>query len=135
MPLHWRISPLEHTVVCVFEGVVTAKDIIAYFAAIAAAGAQSYRKIFDATRGECGLSDAELAEMAAHVRSAGSRGTPAPVAVVTGASGNDQVVAHLKAMTPPGQRRLRVFPNIHEARRWVNKVPAGRPPPGDKRPG
>ena len=52
MPLRWTISPLEHIVVCVFEGVVTLADIAAYFAALEAAGASHYRKILDAMHGQ-----------------------------------------------------------------------------------
>ena len=84
MPLHWTITPLEHMVVCVFEGAVTVDDIIAYFAAIGEAKALSYRKIMDATRGECTLSEAELARLSELIKAAASGGTPGPVAIVTG---------------------------------------------------
>ncbi|MPZ29901.1 MAG: hypothetical protein GEV13_02700 [Rhodospirillales bacterium] len=113
-------------VVCVFEGVVTVDDIIAYFAAIGGAGALSYRKIMDATRGECTLSEAELAHLTGLIKSSGSRGTPGPVAIVTGSSGNDRVVWNYRTMTPRG-RRLRTFRSIHAARRWLDGEPLGSP--------
>ena len=126
MPLRWKIAPLEHMVVCVFEGVITRDDIMGYFAAIESAGALTYHKILDATRGECSLSDLELRRLATHIKSSGASGKPGAVAVVTGTPRNDNIVAHLKAMTPM-DRRLRLFPNIHEARRWLDHVPRVNP--------
>ena len=126
MPLHWTVTPLEHMVVCVFEGAVTVDDIIAYFAAIGEAKALSYRKIMDATRGECTLSEAELARLSGLIKAAASGGTPGPVAIVTGSSGNDSVVRNFRTMTPKG-RPLRTFRSIHAARRWLDSQPLGRP--------
>lgn len=126
MPLHWTIAPLEHMVVCVFEGAVTVDDIIAYFAAVGGAGALSYRKIMDATRGECTLSETELARLAELIKSSGSTSAPGPVAIVTGSSGNDRVVRNFRTITPKG-RRLRTFRSIHAARRWLDSEPLGSP--------
>jgi hypothetical protein len=127
MPLRWTVTPLEHMVVCVFEGAVTIDDIIAYFAAIGGAKATSYRKIVDATRGECTLSQPELARLTGLIKSSGSHGTTAgPLAIVTGSSGNDRVVRNFRTMTPKG-RRLRTFRSIHAARRWLDSEPLGSP--------
>lgn len=120
-------------VVCDFESVVTMADITVFFAELEAAGALYFRKIFDASRGECSLSKAELERLAAHTKAFGLRATPGPVAVVTGSSPNDQIVANFQAMTPSG-RRLRMFPDIHEARRWLAKMPLGSPLTGARRP-
>jgi hypothetical protein len=126
MPLRWKIAPLEHMVVCDFEGMFTIADITAFFAELETAGALYFRKIFDATHGECGLAEAELDRLAAHTKAFSLRATPGPVAVVTGASRNDQIVTNFRAMTPSG-RRLRMFPNIHEARQWLARMPLGSP--------
>ena len=126
MPLRWKIAPLEHMVVCEFVGVVTLNDIIEYFAEIERAGAMSYRKILDATRGECGLSGAELGRLAAQAGSTGRRGTPGPIAVVTGSSRNDKVVTNLRTLASI-DRRLWMFPTIHDARWWLARQPLGTP--------
>lgn len=126
MPLRWTISPLEHIVVCIFEGLVTTDEILDYLAAIESAGAFHYRKILDMTRVECSLPDGEIMWLAAHARSLGSPGVPGPMAVVTGASRNDRAVTNIRTITPIG-RKLRTFPNIHEARQWLASVPPGRP--------
>jgi hypothetical protein len=123
MPLHWKIAPLEHMVVCVAEGLVTVDDLVTYFADLEAAGAAHYRRILDATRGISGLSKADVARLSDHARSLLWRGTPGAMAVVTGASGNDTLVANVKAMLRAG-RRMREFPTIHEARLWLD---AGAP--------
>jgi hypothetical protein len=119
MPLRWKIAPLERMVVCVAEGDVTIDDLMAYFAAIEAAGASHYRKLLDATRGHNRLSEDDLAKIAAYSRSLGWRGDPGPMAVVIGAAGKDKLVADVRSMLRTG-RRMRAFATIHEARQWLD---------------
>lgn len=114
-------------VVCVAEGVVTLADLMEYFAALEAANASHYRKILDATLGENGLSEADLARLVTQAKSLAWRGTPGPMAVVTGSAGNDTLVANVRAMLRPG-RRMREFATIHEARRWLERTPLGSLP-------
>lgn len=125
MPLHWKIAPLEQMVVCVSEGAVTKDELMAYFKALEAAGASHYRKLLDASRAECRLTEAELAEIAAYAKSLKWQSTPGPMAVFTGSSGNDAFVRSVSAMLRPG-RQLRTFSTIHEARRWLDRAPLGR---------
>jgi hypothetical protein len=136
MPLRWKIAPLEHMVVCVAEGAVTMKDLMEYFAALEAAGASDYRKILDATHAENAFSDADRVQLAAYAKAYGRRGAPGPMAVVTGAAGNDTVVADIKLMLRP-DRRMREFPTIHEARAWLDRVAQTQknaaPSPGRRR--
>jgi hypothetical protein len=96
MPLHWKIAPLEQMVVCVSEGAVTKDELMAYFKALDEAGASRYRKMLDANRAECRLTAEEIAEMAAYAKSHKGQGTPAPMAIFTGSSGNDEFI---KAVT------------------------------------
>jgi hypothetical protein len=126
MPLRWKVSPLEHIVVCVFEGEVTMADVVGYFVAIEEAGASHYRRIIDATQGECNLTEPEVSRLAERARSFGRRGAPAPIAVVTGSTRDDTVLKNLRRITTAG-RRLRAFPNIHEARRWLASEATGTP--------
>jgi hypothetical protein len=125
MPLHWKIAPLEHMVVCVAEGLITLDGLMEYFAALEAAGATHYRKILDATRGRNGLSKDEVARMAAAAKSRPWSAAAGPIAVVTGSRGNDEIVANVRAMLRPG-RRMREFQTIHEAREWLEREPLGR---------
>ena len=103
---------------------MTFDDVVACFSAIGAAGASAYRKIMDATNGDCTLSAAELDKLADLVKSAASHATPGAVAIVTGSSGNDTVVRNFRTITPRG-RPLRTFRSIHAARRWLNSQPLG----------
>jgi hypothetical protein len=125
MPLHWKIAPLEQMVVCVSEGVVTKDELMGYFKAIEEAGAVPYRKLLDASAAECHLSADETAELVAYARSLKGEGTPGPMAIFTGSSGNDEFLRSVSAMLRPG-RRLRTFSTIHEARRWLDRAPLGR---------
>lgn len=125
MPLHWKIAPLEQMVVCVSEGVVTKDELMAYFKALEAAGASHYRKLLDASSAECHLSADELAELTAYAKSLQRCGTPGPMAIFTGSSGNDAFVRIVSTMLRPG-RRLRTFSTIHAARRWLDRAPLGR---------
>jgi hypothetical protein len=52
------------------------------------------------------------------------QGTPGPMAIFTGSSGNDEFLRSVSAMLRPG-RRLRTFSTIHDARRWLD-APLGR---------
>ena len=88
MPLHWQISPLEHLVVRVSEGVVTIGDIETYPTHCWAAGALAYGKIFDATHGASGLTEAEMAGLRARLRSFLNSGPLGPIAVVAGSRRN-----------------------------------------------
>lgn len=120
-------------VVCVFEGVVTLKEIMEYLADLESAGALGYRRILDATQGECSLSETELRRVTVHTGSFSRRGTSGPIAVVTGSSRNDKVVTNLRAMTPT-DRPLRMFTTIHDARRWLSNAPLGSPTRDARRP-
>jgi hypothetical protein len=125
MPLHWKIAPLEQMVVCVSEGAVTKDELMAYFKALDEAGASRYRKMLDASRAECRLTAGEIAEIAAYAKSHKGQGTPGPMAIFTGSSGNDEFIRAVTPMLRPG-RRLRTFSTIHEARRWLDRTPLGR---------
>ena len=125
MPLHWKIAPLEQMVVCVSEGVVTKDELLGYFKALEEAGAGHYRKMLDASRAECHLTAGETAELAAYAKSLKAQGTPGPMAIFTGSSGNDAFLRNVSVLLRPG-RRLRTFSTIHAARRWLDGAPPGR---------
>jgi hypothetical protein len=108
-------------VVCVAEGAVTLSDLMEYFAALRAAGAWNYRRIVDLTGTKDGMSEAEVAEVAARVKKVRLLVEPAPMALVTGSGGNDAVVAKIRIMLRPG-RRMREFATIHEAREWLDRI-------------
>ena len=78
-------------------------------------------------RAECHLSADEIAELAAYAKSLKAQGTPGPMAIFTGSTGNDEFVRSVSALLRPG-RRLRTFSTIHAARRWLDSAPLGRTP-------
>ncbi len=99
---------------------------MAYFKALEEAGAASYRKLLDASRAECHLTADEIADIVAYARSLKWQGTPGPMAIFTGSSGNDAFVRAVRKLLRPG-RRSRTFSTIHAARRWLDGAPTGRP--------
>lgn len=112
-------------VVCVSQGVVTKDELMAYFKALEEAGASPYRKMLDASCAECRLTAGEIAEVAAYAKTLKWPGTPGPMAIFTGSSGNDRFVRAISALLRPG-RRLRTFSTIHEARRWLDGARLGQ---------
>ncbi|MBY0319694.1 MAG: hypothetical protein K2X72_13305 [Reyranella sp.] len=125
MPLHWTINPLEQLVVCVSQGAVTKDELMAYFKALEEAGASHYRKLLDASTAECRLTADEIAEIAAYAKTLKWQGTPGPMAIFTGSSGNDDFVRAIGGLLRPG-RRLRTFSTIHKARHWLDRAPLGQ---------
>lgn len=125
MPLHWTIAPLEQLVVCVSQGVVTKDELMGYFKALEEAGASHYRKLLDASVAECHLTEEEIAEIAAYAKTLKWQGTPGPMAIFTGSTGNDDFIRAISRLLRPG-RRLRTFSTIHKARQWLDKAPLGR---------
>jgi hypothetical protein len=122
MPLRWRISPLEHLVICEAEGVVTLTDILLYYEALDRAGAFPVQKIFVATTGTSGLSPSEVVQLARQISVLGARGPLGDVAIVAGAS-RDNKLAEIFRTLAAVNRPLRMFATIHQARRWLSQRP------------
>lgn len=95
-------------VIVVAEGRVTFDELMEHFAALEAANAGHFRRILDATRGGYGLSKEDIAKLAAYNKSLTGRGTPGPMAVVTGSEGNDEAAASVRAMLRPSRRNAGV---------------------------
>lgn len=125
MPLNWTIAPLEHTVVCVSESVVTLQDVLAFYDALEKAGALPYRKIIDASIGSLGLTDAEIAQLTARTRQLRQGTTLGAMAVVT-VSGRKAGLSKILRALSTVDRPLRIFDNIHDARRWLDTRPPVR---------
>lgn len=132
MPITWKISPLEHIVICVTDGVVTQQDILDCYDAVERAGALPYRKIIDATIGSLGMSDVEIRQWIERLNLA-RRETPlGAMAVVTVSGRKAGLIRILQAMAKV-DRPLRVFDNIHDARRWLDARPAVMPESSQRR--
>lgn len=120
MPLHWKISPLEHLVVCIADGAVSLADIGAHLDALDKGRALSFQKIFVATTGTSALSKADNHALANQIAALKRRSPLGPMAIVAGVSRNDKLADVFKTLARI-DRPLRMFGTIHEARRWLSQ--------------
>ena len=82
MPLYWVIDSRERLVTGVAEGGVRKEDVDAYLDAIAGAGAGTYRKLFDGSRGEPLMSADDIMAVAVRMRGMQEAGLAGPLAMV-----------------------------------------------------
>jgi hypothetical protein len=124
MSLQWEVFHLDHMVICVSEGIVTLEDFREYLAALQQEKALAFRKIFIATEGRSGMSDADRVELAALLTSYLGMEGLGPFAVVAGAERNDGLAAVFKSLATV-KRPMRLFPDIHAARKWLSTRSTG----------
>ena len=119
MSLQWKVSHLDCMVICVSEGVVTLKDFQEYLAALKKEKALPFRKIFVATHGRSGLAYGDRQKLAALLTSFLEIDGLGPFAVVAGSQGNEELAAVFMSLATV-RRPMRLFPNIHAARKWLD---------------
>lgn len=117
MPIHRKISHLDQTVVGVSQGVVTLKDIGEFLDAVVKARAQPYAKLFDATHGTSGLSDADVKALTARLHAAPRPSKLGPFAIVARSDRSD--IAQVLKPFASLERPMRLFRDIHSARKWL----------------
>jgi hypothetical protein len=121
MPIHRKISHLDHMVVGVSYGVVTLVDIGDFLDVIVRARARPYRKLFDASEGTSGLSAVDLAALATRLHAAPKPQPLGPFAVVTRPH-REELTRILRPFASL-ERPMRIFRDIHAARRWLEHQP------------
>jgi hypothetical protein len=119
MSLQWKVFHLERMVVCVSEGVVTLKDFQEYLAALKREKALPFAKIFVATQGTSGMSEGDRAKLAALLTSFLEIDGLGPFAVVAGSERNDGLASVFRSLATI-KRPMRLFPDIHAARKWLS---------------
>ena len=119
MSLQWKVSHLDHMVICVSEGIVTLQDFQEYLAALKQENALAFRKIFIATEGTSGMSSEDRVELAALLTRFLEIDGLGPFAVVAGAERNDGLATIFKSLATV-RRPMRLFPDIHAARKWLS---------------
>jgi len=119
MPIQWTISKPTRLVVAVAKGALTRRDIEDYLDGVVVADALSYRKIFDTTHAEAGLSDDDMMALGARIRAYATTGEMGPLAIVaTTPAGFER--AHLFAALADARRPIKIFRELHEARQWLD---------------
>jgi hypothetical protein len=125
MPVHWTISHPTKLVVAVAKGSVSVSDIEQYFAGVTAEGAMSYAKIFELTHSPNALSEDNLKALGQRVMFYAQHGQIGPLAIVA-ASDEAYAQAQVFAGAAKADRPLRIFRELHAARRWLDQQGIGK---------
>lgn len=124
MPIHFDISRLDRLVMVVIIGDATADDVLALARQFAESGIMHYRKIVDVTAGALIVDDAGVAAVASFLRADPNAAARGPLAFVVDSAGSR--VAEKFAELTAGERPVKVFSNLHAARRWLDECAAVR---------
>ena len=122
MPIHVRVSHPDRLVVAVAHGTIAAGEFQDAVRAFLLQDAMHYRKLIDvaAANTTAGLENLKaLLELVRSAPRADERGALA--FVVDGKRGD--LVRELATLGHEGERPVRVFTSLHEARRWLDSIP------------
>jgi len=119
MPLYWVIDSRERLVTGVAEGGVRKDDVDAYLDAIAGAGAGTYRKLFDGSRGEPQMSSDDIMAVAVRMRGMQQAGLAGPLAMVMPRDRYEQFARMLGILAVP-DRPMQFFSDADSARSWLD---------------
>jgi hypothetical protein len=122
MPIYVTVYHLDKTIIGKTEGEVTLGDIEGYLDDIVKAKAVGYRKIFDATSGTSVLSPQDVETLRATLADFTQRRRDVgPFAVITGGNREGRL-ANICQTATTADRPMRVFADIHSARRWLDEM-------------
>jgi len=118
--MSWTISHGARLVLVVAKGAVWAQDLIELLADLDRVGARAYRKLVDVREFSADYSEEQILGFAA-VMLKRERDSPdaGPIAIVPG-DGRVAEQVWLFADHASARRRIRVFAELHEARRWLD---------------
>ncbi len=117
MPIQLDVFHPNRIVVVVARGSITADDVLRAVREFMEKGATHYRKIIDVSLARSDIDMAQLESLAAFARS--NQRARGPLAFVVDGMGNP--LAHVFAKLTEGERPVKVFTSLHEARRWLDE--------------
>ena len=120
MPVHWTVSHPARLVVAFAKDEVKVEDIEQYFTGVTAEGAMAYRKIFEIGATPMALTEDGLKSLGQRVVLYAQHGQVGPVALVAG-SDESFAQAQVFAAAATAGRPLRIFREMHAARRWLDE--------------
>jgi hypothetical protein len=121
MPIYVTVYHLDKTIIGKTEGDVTLADIERYLDDIVKARAVPYRKIFDATSGTSRLTPEDVDVLRTKLAEFTRTRSFGPFAVVTGGNREGRM-ANICQTASAADRPMRVFSDIHSARRWLDET-------------
>jgi hypothetical protein len=120
MPIEWTISHGSRLVVAVAKGEMRPEHMRDFLQAIDQAGARPYGKMIDIKGLTTSFAPEQVGAFAAIVREREVDSVVGPIAIVVGAG---PLVQQARAFSERGHliRPIRVFAELHEARRWLDQ--------------
>ena len=120
MPLHWTIDTEQRLMIAVAEGDVTRAEVEDYLDAIVSAGALTYHKVFDASKGDTSMNADDLLPLGVRVRSFHALGTMGALAIVV-PPGRGKRLHRAFGMLAVADRPMRIFDEAAPAYRWIEQ--------------
>jgi len=120
MPIEWTISHGSRLVVAVAKGELTPEHMRDFLQAIDREGARPYAKMIDVKGLTTRFEPEQIGTFAAIVREREVDGAVGPIAIVVGPG---PLAQQARAFSERGHlvRPIRVFAELHEARRWLDQ--------------
>jgi hypothetical protein len=117
MPIHLDISRIDRLLVIVVRGKVTADDIRDVIPKIAEAGARQFAKIIDVSSATAEIDREQMERIAGALRGGVGADQRGVVAFIVDPQRGE--VAGLFSETTRGDRPVKLFRSLHDARRWL----------------
>ncbi len=125
MPIYTDIMPLDRVVVIVARGHVSVDEIAESTRKLVEANVPGYAKIIDVTGSTSNLTREQVNGMAAMLRGGRDVAARGPVAFVVDPARSG--FADSFAEASEGDRPVRLFRSLHEARKWLKDNLPGSP--------
>lgn len=122
MPLHWTIDPQQRLATATAEGDVTRAEIETFHEELRQAGGFAFRKLFDGARGNIVMDAQDLMALGVRLRASHEEGPIGPLAVVV-SDEQFEKAAHVLGMLAAADRKMRVFRDAGQARKWIDSLP------------
>ena len=120
MPLHMDIVPIQRLVVIVAHGEITADDLANNVKELIEAGVAHYAKIIDVSSSHWVLTKEQIDAIAGTLRGDPNSDMRGPVAFIV--RPDDEGFAKAFAGITEGDRPVRLFHSLHQARRWLEEL-------------
>lgn len=121
MPIHVRISHHDRLVIAVGHGTITAEELQNAVREFLDQGALHYRKLIDVAAANSDADMTRLKALFALMRSLPNSAQRGPLAFVVDSKRGD-TVRELATTAEEGERPIRVFTSLHEARKWLDGI-------------
>lgn len=120
MPIHVRVSHHDRLVVAVCHGTITADEFHNAVREFVDQGALHYRKLIDVAAANTLVDMDRLKALFVLAKSSPKAAERGPLAFVVDGKRGD-TVRELAALAEEGERPVRVFTSLHEARKWLDE--------------